>query len=203
MGKRRHSEDSHEDREEDSTSETDTSQVKKVGFSDVTIFHFPRKQGFVSVPSSGGSSLGMAKTHIYVETVSLKCSRSRKTTGSLAREAKEDPHGSTRGQFAPLPQQSRQDLLRMAGVKRILKKEEADCKDLRLSRVFCGCRCGKICYPEKCECIENGINCQSDFGRFPCSCLPNGCQNLNGRRAYNLSDVQKHYSETLARVDKR
>ena len=33
-------------------------QKKNVKFKGVTVFYFPRKQGFVCVPSQGGSTLG-------------------------------------------------------------------------------------------------------------------------------------------------
>lgn len=43
----------------------------------VTVYYFPRRQGFTSVPSQGGSSLGMARHH---------CSIRRYTLGEFARE---------------------------------------------------------------------------------------------------------------------
>ncbi|KAJ8370083.1 hypothetical protein SKAU_G00101110 [Synaphobranchus kaupii] len=36
---------------------------KRVRFGSVTVFYFSRRQGFTSVPSQGGSSLGMARRH--------------------------------------------------------------------------------------------------------------------------------------------
>ena len=187
MGKRRLSEE--DGRKDDCGESSKRLKCKGVHFSHVTIFHFPRRQGFVSVPSSGGTSLGMAKKHDYVEKVELSL---MKDDEALDEERKD---------FAPIPQTTRRSLLKTSGVKRIVKKEDTDCTQLRLSRALCGCRCGNICYPETCECILNGINCQADFGRFPCSCLPNGCQNSNGRRQYDPSVVQKHYFDTFTRVN--
>ncbi|KAG5838185.1 hypothetical protein ANANG_G00221110 [Anguilla anguilla] len=50
---------------------------KQVRFGAVTVFYFSRRQGFTSVPSQGGSSLGMARRH--------SCAR-RYTLGEFARE---------------------------------------------------------------------------------------------------------------------
>ncbi|KAJ8265518.1 hypothetical protein COCON_G00146170 [Conger conger] len=50
---------------------------KRVRFGAVTVFYFSRRQGFTSVPSQGGSSLGMARRHSAAR---------RYTLGELARE---------------------------------------------------------------------------------------------------------------------
>uniref|UniRef100_A0A4W5LU93 Cysteine and serine rich nuclear protein 2 n=1 Tax=Hucho hucho TaxID=62062 RepID=A0A4W5LU93_9TELE len=50
---------------------------KRVRFDVVTVYYFPRRQGFTSVPSQGGSSLGMARHH---------CSIRRYTLGEFACE---------------------------------------------------------------------------------------------------------------------
>lgn len=44
---------------------------KSVNFEGVTVYYFPRKQGFTCVPSQGGSTLGMAHKHTNVEKFSL------------------------------------------------------------------------------------------------------------------------------------
>ncbi|XP_053704903.1 cysteine/serine-rich nuclear protein 2 isoform X2 [Synchiropus splendidus] len=51
--------------------------AKRVRFDAVTVFYFPRRQGFTSVPSQGGSSLGMARHHSSIR---------RYTLGEFARE---------------------------------------------------------------------------------------------------------------------
>lgn len=184
MGKRKHSTDSGDE------SDDSCKRLKKaVRFGEVTIYHFPRKQGFVSVPSSGGSTLGMARKHVWIEKICVDF--------QLDAAASRDE----RKPFAPVAQKARKTILKTAGVRRILKKEEQDCAQLRHSRVICGCSCGDICYPETCECILSGIGCQVDYGRFPCSCQPNGCQNSYGRKQYNPGVVEKHYFETFARIN--
>lgn len=185
MGKRKHSTDSGDE------SDDSCKRVKKaVRFGEVTIYHFPRKQGFVSVPSSGGSTLGMARKHVWIEKIRVDFELDAATINE-------------RKPFAPVAQKARKTILKTAGVRRILKKEEQDCAQLRLSRVICGCSCGDVCYPQTCECILSGIGCQVDYGRFPCSCQPNGCQNSHGRKQYNPGVVERHYFETFARINQQ
>lgn len=185
MGKRKHSTGSSSGDESDDCCKRLKS--KGVRFGEVTIYHFPRKQGFVSVPSAGGTTLGMARKHVSIEKLRV----------DLALDATSQ---SNRKSFAPISQKARRNILKTAGVRRILKQEERDCAQLRLSRIICGCSCGDVCSPQTCECILSGIGCQVDYGRFPCSCQPNGCQNNNGRKQYNPTAVEKHYFETFARI---
>lgn len=44
---------------------------KRVRFDLVTVYYFPRRQGFTSVPSQGGSSLGMARHHSSIRHYTL------------------------------------------------------------------------------------------------------------------------------------
>ena len=44
---------------------------KNVRFDQVTVYYFARRQGFTSVPSQGGSSLGMAQRHNSVRSYTL------------------------------------------------------------------------------------------------------------------------------------
>ena len=44
---------------------------KNVRFDQVTVYYFARRQGFTSVPSQGGSSLGMAQRHNSVRRYTL------------------------------------------------------------------------------------------------------------------------------------
>uniref|UniRef100_A0A3Q2P1M3 Cysteine and serine rich nuclear protein 2 n=1 Tax=Fundulus heteroclitus TaxID=8078 RepID=A0A3Q2P1M3_FUNHE len=58
---------------------------KRVRFDVVTVYYFPRRQGFTSVPSQGGSSLGMARHHSSIRHYTL---------GEFARE-QESSHRHT------------------------------------------------------------------------------------------------------------
>ena len=44
---------------------------KKISFSEVTAYYFPRAQGFTCIPSQGGSTLGMELKHTHVENLTL------------------------------------------------------------------------------------------------------------------------------------
>ncbi|KAF7996491.1 hypothetical protein HCN44_002123 [Aphidius gifuensis] len=53
---------------------TDGEPFKKkrnIKFDAVTVYYFPRSQGFTCVPSQGGSTLGMSATHTHAERFSL------------------------------------------------------------------------------------------------------------------------------------
>ncbi|XP_078047025.1 AXIN1 up-regulated 1 isoform X2 [Augochlora pura] len=54
-------------------SNMDESMKKKrnIQFDAVTVYYFPRAQGFTCVPSQGGSTLGMSATHTHAERFSL------------------------------------------------------------------------------------------------------------------------------------
>lgn len=163
-------------------------KIKRVHFGEAKTFYFPRRQGFVSVPSSGGFTLGMANKHCYVETTQL-----------ASKDEFLDDNETK--QVVSIPQKKRKSLLKKSGVLRILKKEEKDCMEIRLSRVVCGCSCGDICEPQSCECSLNGIGCQVDYGKYPCSCEKNSCGNMFGRKHYDPSVVRRHYYETFTRMN--
>ncbi|CAH1789644.1 unnamed protein product [Owenia fusiformis] len=63
-------------REEITSTETEPVNAPKkkrgVKFNGVTVYYFPRSQGFTCVPSQGGSTLGMGDNHVTVENFSLK-----------------------------------------------------------------------------------------------------------------------------------
>lgn len=40
-------------------------------FENVTVYYFSRRQGFTSVPSQGGSTLGMSNRHSWIRQYSL------------------------------------------------------------------------------------------------------------------------------------
>uniref|UniRef100_UPI00358F4CBD cysteine/serine-rich nuclear protein 2-like isoform X1 n=3 Tax=Myxine glutinosa TaxID=7769 RepID=UPI00358F4CBD len=53
---------------------------KSVRFNQVTVYYFQRRQGFTSVPSQGGSTLGMASHHNHMATYTLgEFARERET----------------------------------------------------------------------------------------------------------------------------
>ncbi|MED6257217.1 Cysteine/serine-rich nuclear protein 3, partial [Ataeniobius toweri] len=46
-------------------------RARRVHFENVTVYYFNRRQGFTSVPSQGGSTLGMSNRHSWVRQYSL------------------------------------------------------------------------------------------------------------------------------------
>ncbi|XP_028291348.1 cysteine/serine-rich nuclear protein 3-like [Gouania willdenowi] len=46
-------------------------RTRKVHFENVTVYYFERQQGFTSVPSEGGSTLGMSDRHSWIRQYSL------------------------------------------------------------------------------------------------------------------------------------
>ncbi|KAF7660540.1 hypothetical protein LDENG_00280120 [Lucifuga dentata] len=46
-------------------------RTRRVHFENVTVYYFSRRQGFTSVPSQGGSTLGMSSRHSWVRQYSL------------------------------------------------------------------------------------------------------------------------------------
>ncbi|RNA18618.1 cysteine serine-rich nuclear 3 [Brachionus plicatilis] len=69
-------------------------------------------------------------------------------------------------------------------------KESEDINLIRKSRLICGCSCSKmnmVCGEngDLCSCFANGISCQIDRIKFPCSCSLKRCKNLNGMKRFN------------------
>lgn len=170
---------------------------RRVRFSERTVFHFPRTQGYTCVPSNGGTTLGMKHKHAFVERtlISDEDLSESDTEDTYDRADSEDSHC-----FMPIPQKDRKDILKAAGVKKINKQEAIECMQIRYSRQICGCSCKEFCEPESCSCQLNGINCQVDRDSFPCGCTRQGCQNSNGRHEYDPITVRRHFIETLLKL---
>lgn len=158
---------------------------KSVSYGNVTVFYFQRVQSFSCVPSLGGVALGLASKHCYSEQRPL-CDSNDGLATSRDIEA--------------LTSEERKKLLRFAGVKSWKKTEMKHAREIRLSRLNCGCNCGDFCFPQTCSCCLNGIGCQVDEGTFPCSCRPNCCLNKEGRHGYDALSISRHRMETLNRV---
>ncbi|EZA62713.1 uncharacterized protein LOC105288071 [Ooceraea biroi] len=54
-----------------STVDEPVKKKRNIQFDAVTVYYFPRAQGFTCVPSQGGSTLGMSATHTHAERFSL------------------------------------------------------------------------------------------------------------------------------------
>ncbi|CAG2242889.1 uncharacterized protein [Mytilus edulis] len=202
-------------------------QKKSVKFKGVTVYYFPRMQGFTCVPSEGGSTLGMLHKHSHIESFSIpdhakeqkrlhtlmieemkkQEKKSAKYLGSDEEdEDEEDMEDDSDFEnddyyvLTPITTRQRRILLRQSGVKKIESGEKDGCRDIRNSRELCGCDCQVFCDPETCACSQEGIQCQVDRLSFPCGCSKDGCGNLQGRIEFNPIRVRTHFIHTLMRL---
>ncbi|KAF7489356.1 Cysteine/serine-rich nuclear protein 2 [Sarcoptes scabiei] len=204
---------------------------KKVIFNKVTVFYFKRSQGFTCVPSQGGSTLGMENTHSHLKNFTLEShaeERKRAHREILLRQKRlesdfnkqsstSESEDDSYDDFSdlsdidlesdscyflqPVPIKQRRALLRASGVRKIETAEKEECRDIRISREFCGCDCRVYCSPEVCSCYQAGIKCQVDRMSFPCGCSREGCANTNGRIEFNPIRVRSHFIHTIMRLE--
>ncbi|XP_034039890.1 Golgi reassembly-stacking protein 1-like [Thalassophryne amazonica] len=160
-----------------------TSGQNSVRFDLVMVFSFSRCQGFTSVPSHGGATLGMAQRHSAFQkyTVAEHAQEQQHRRRERLQEKLTDQRQAARltgepdpdtdnhlsdaeveggGVLQPYSSRQRQLLLQVAGVKHIDKEEKRQLHALRLSREACGCDCQGFCEPETCTCSLAGIKCQ-------------------------------------------
>lgn len=199
-------------------------QKKSIAFNNVSVFYFPRAQGFTCVPSQGGSTLGMSWTHSHAQTFTLLehaaeqrrlhrhlLARIRSAVTVPASSSSDSDTDDQRSEseldldnyyfLQPVPTRQRRALLRAAGVHKIDSTEKDECRDIRTSREFCGCACKGFCDPDTCACSQAGIKCQVDRLNFPCGCSRDGCANSSGRIEFNPVRVRTHFIHTLMRLE--
>lgn len=240
---------------------------RNIQFSNVTVYYFPRIQGFTCIPSQGGCTLGMGPRHYDQKSFTLSehsaeqkrlhrlklmeqkprslaalamlaptpapvippalpniasvanttgtnpaaataDERSRSSTEEsdseeevLSENSSSEFDTETNGFLQPVPQRQRRALLKAAGVREIASYEKNDCRDIRLSREYCGCNCRDYCDPETCFCSQSGIKCQVDRASFPCGCTQDGCGNVFGRIEFNPKRVRTHFIHTIMRLE--
>ncbi|XP_047544979.1 uncharacterized protein LOC125077181 [Vanessa atalanta] len=202
----------------------------KIQFDNVTVFYFPRAQGFTCVPSQGGSTLGMEWEHSHIHKFTLvehaleqrrlhrqvlqQIKSERHTLQGASLSSSEDSDTEEEASdiseseldldsyyfLQPVPTRQRRALLRAAGVRKIEGYEKDECRDIRTSREFCGCACKGVCNPDNCSCSLAGIKCQVDRLNFPCGCTRDGCCNTTGRIEFNPMRVRTHFINTLMRI---
>ncbi|KAK6619327.1 hypothetical protein RUM44_003709 [Polyplax serrata] len=200
---------------------------RSITFNNVSVYYFPRAQGFTCVPSQGGSTLGMASVHSHVQefTLSEHATEQRRLHRLMLQrlrnerlqppsdtddtESEEEPTDDDEGELdldsyyflQPVPTRQRRALLRAAGVRKIDSIEKDECRDIRTSREYCGCCCKGYCDPDTCSCSQGGIKCQVDRLHFPCGCTRDGCGNPSGRIEFNPVRVRTHFIHTLMRLE--
>ena len=212
------------------TAERKLKGKRSVVFNGVTVYYFRRSQGFTCIPSQGGSTLGMENSHTYIRNFTLEThaeERKRAHREILQRQrrfARMNKHSSTSESeddsyddmsdlsdvdlendncyfLQPVPIKQRRALLRASGVRKIETSEKEECRDIRISREFCGCECQVYCNPEICACYLAGIKCQVDRMAFPCGCSKDGCHNENGRIEFNPMRVRTHFIHTIMKIE--
>ncbi|CAH0382542.1 unnamed protein product [Bemisia tabaci] len=203
---------------------------KSISFDSVSVFYFPRTQGFTCVPSQGGSTLGMSWTHSHAQRFSLgehaaeqrrlhrhalsqlRSGQNINNTQCPMMSSSEDSESDDQPSeseldlenyyfLQPVPTRQRRALLRAAGIHKIDSMEKDECRDIRTSREFCGCSCQGFCDPDTCTCSQAGIKCQVDRLNFPCGCTRDGCGNISGRIEFNPVRVRTHFIHTLMRLE--
>lgn len=212
-------------------SEPSCKKKRGISFDSVTVYYFPRAQGFTCVPSQGGSTLGMTSQHTHLRKFSisehateqrrihrqlLQQLRSEKhipngnpISSSDDSDSEEEPSDTSEAELdlenynflQPVPTRQRRLMLRAAGVRKIDSIEKDECRDIRTSREFCGCGCKNFCDPDTCSCSQAGIKCQVDRLNFPCGCSREYCGNSSGRIEFNPVRVRTHFIHTLMRLE--
>ncbi|GAB0091412.1 hypothetical protein DMENIID0001_062540 [Sergentomyia squamirostris] len=194
-----------------------------IHFEKVTVYYFPRTQGFVCVPSQGGCTLGMGSTHSHMKSFSLsEAAEQRRLQRQLrlqdlnprqsssddtdsdeeqSENSVSDPDADSYGFLQPVTTKQRRALLKAAGVRKIETSEKEECRYIRSSREFCGCNCRGYCDPDTCSCSQSGIKCQVDRPNFPCGCTHDGCANPTGRIEFNPGRVRTHFIHTIMRLE--
>lgn len=104
--------------------------------------------------------------------------------------------------LSPIHASVRLRLLRESGVIQLDESERGICLNIRASRSHAGCACGPAnpCLPEKCSCIEDGVQCQVDRACFPCSCSSETCCNPHGRTEFPQEEVRAYVLSVLRQV---
>lgn len=158
---------------------------RNITFDGVTVYYFPRIQGFTCVPSQGGCTLGMGPNHIHIKQFSLsehaaeqrrlhrqqQHEQHPKASSSDDTDSDEEPSENSgsemdtesNGFLQPVSTRQRRVLLKTAGVRKIDPIEKDECRNIRTSREFCGCNCRFFCDPDTCSCSQSGIKCQVNY----------------------------------------
>lgn len=214
----------------DDDSQPASKRKRGISFDTVTVYYFPRTQGFTCIPSQGGSTLGMGSNHSHVQRFSISehALEQRRLHRQILQQIRSERHLSRTGASSsddsdseeelsdaseseldldnyyflqPVPTRQRRALLRAAGVRKIDALEKDECRDIRSSREFCGCGCKGYCDPDTCSCSQAGIKCQVDRLNFPCGCTRDNCANSSGRIEFNPVRVRTHFIHTLMRLE--
>ncbi len=86
------------------------------------------------------------------------------------------------------------------------KTEAEEILKIQKSREEAGCKCGQLGLEcgenENCSCWSNGIGCQIDKQRYPCSCSIKKCKNPHGLKRFDQRSVLEHWEQVLKPAEK-
>ena len=106
--------------------------------------------------------------------------------------------------FCPIltPEERRKKLEECGVAEPIDETESGEINEIKKSRLVCGCRCKEmdmICGEngDLCSCFANGISCQLDKIKYPCSCSIKRCKNPFGMKRFDAKGVIKHLQDVL------
>ncbi|CAG09350.1 unnamed protein product, partial [Tetraodon nigroviridis] len=159
-------------------------RTRRVHFENVTVYYFSRRQGFTSVPSQGGSTLGMSNRHSWIRQYSL-------------------------GEFALEQERIHRDMLRDH-----LKEEKLNSIKLKANAFgFLSfnilTKNGTVESEEADTLTAEDIsdddidldNTEVDRMSFPCGCTKEGCSNSTGRVEFNPIRVRTHFLHTIMKLE--
>ncbi|XP_051865489.1 cysteine/serine-rich nuclear protein 2-like isoform X2 [Pristis pectinata] len=148
-------------------------RAKNVRFDQVTVYYFTRRQGFTSVPSQGGSSLGMARRH--------NCIR-RYTLCEFAQE---------------------QEHLHRQMLRDHLKEEKLNVRKMKLTKngTVESEEANVLTIDDVSDDDIDVDSIEVDRMSFPCGCSKDGCANAAGRIEFNPIRVRTHYLHTIMKLE--
>ncbi|XP_044267393.1 uncharacterized protein LOC123013112 isoform X2 [Tribolium madens] len=85
-----------EEEEEEEEGQPKCKKKRGISFDSVTVFYFPRAQGFTCIPSQGGSTLGMGAQHSYVRkfTIGEHANEQRRIHRQLLQQLRSERHST-------------------------------------------------------------------------------------------------------------
>ncbi|XP_055520352.1 cysteine/serine-rich nuclear protein 2-like isoform X2 [Leucoraja erinacea] len=148
-------------------------RAKNVRFDQVTVYYFTRRQGFTSVPSQGGSSLGMARRHNCIRRY------------TLCEYAQEQEH------------------LHRQMLRDHLKEEKLNVRKMKLTKngMVESEEANVLTIDDVSDDDIDVDSIEVDRMSFPCGCSKDGCANVAGRIEFNPIRVRTHYLHTIMKLE--
>ncbi|KPP59793.1 cysteine/serine-rich nuclear protein 3-like [Scleropages formosus] len=199
------------------------SRTRKVQFETVTVYYFSRRQGFTSVPSQGGSTLGMSSHHCRVRQYTLgefALEQERSHRNMLRDHLKEEKLNAIRLKLTKngTVESKEASVLTVEDIS----DDDIDLDNTEVDEYFflqplttkkrrallraSGVK--RIDVEEKHELRairvsreDCGCDCRVDRMSFPCGCSKEGCSNTAGRIEFNPIRVRTHFLHTIMKLE--